>query len=187
MPLPGGASAKVGLEYELLWSVNCMHRVMQDDATSIRLEPPGDEGKGIEFTIETETGEGIEHHQVKRQLTGSGHWSLASLANKGVLRHFYLRLGDPLASCWFVSTHAAHPLDELAYRARQSEDYATFIVQFLSSNEWRSHFDDLHSRWEAPSEEDTYLRLKRIVVGQVPGCGVRVRQPFCSTKPQPAA
>ena len=162
MPLSGGASAKVGLEYELLWTVNCMHRVMQDNATSIRLEPPGDEGKGIEFTIETS--EGIEHHQVKRQLTGSGRWSLASLASEDVLRHFYQKLDDPSAICRFVSMHAAHPLDDLADRARKSENYASFKIHFLDTKDWRKRFDDLHRLWEATDEEETYLRLKRVFV-----------------------
>ena len=70
MPLPGGASAKAGIECEFLWTVNCMLRVMQDETMSVRLEPPGEEGEGIEFALETS--EGIEYHQVKRQLTGSG-------------------------------------------------------------------------------------------------------------------
>ena len=162
MPLPGGASSKFGLEYELVWTVNCMLRVMQDDALSIRLEPPGEEGKGIEFTIESS--EGIEHHQVKRQLTGSGRWSLASLKNEGVLRHFYQKLDEPSVTCRFVSMHAAHPLDELADRARQSENYASFKIYFLASKEWHDNFDDLHSCWGTSCEEETYLRLKRVFV-----------------------
>ena len=68
MPLPGGSSAKAGLRYELLWTVNCMLRVMQEETMSIELERPGQEGEGIEFTIETS--DSLEHHQVKRQLTG---------------------------------------------------------------------------------------------------------------------
>lgn len=162
MPQPGGASSKFGLEYELVWTVNCMLRVMQDDAMFIRLEPPGEEGKGIEFAIESI--DGVEHHQVKRQLTGRGRWSLASLASEGVLRHFYQKLDQPSVTCRFVSMHAAHPLDELADRARQSENYLSFRIHFLASNEWRTRFDELHSLWEASDEEETYLRLKRVFV-----------------------
>ena len=159
MPLPGGASAKVGLRYELLWTVNCMLRVMQDETTSIWLEPPGEDGQGIEFSLET--GSGPEHHQVKRQLTGSGYWSLASLAREGVLRHFYQKLNDRSATCCFVSSHAAHPLKELTNRAQESENFASFKVYFLDSEEWSGHFDALQSRWGASDEEDAYWRLKR--------------------------
>ena len=129
---------------------------------SIELERPGQEGEGIEFTIETS--DSLEHHQVKRQLTGSGYWSLASLASEGVLRHFYQKLNDLSATCCFVSTHAAHPLDELIYRARKSENFASFKVYFLDSKEWSGHFDALNGRWEASSEEDAYQRLTRTSV-----------------------
>ena len=162
MPLPGGSSAKAGLRYELLWTVNCMLRVMQEETMSIELERPGQEGEGIEFTIETS--DSLEHHQVKRQLTGSGYWSLASLASEGVLRHFYQKLNDLSATCCFVSTHAAHPLDELIYRARKSENFASFKVYFLDSKEWSGHFDALNGRWEASSEEDAHQRLTRTSV-----------------------
>ena len=162
MPLPGGASAKAGLAYELLWTVNCMLRVMQDETMSIWLEPPGEEGEGIEFSIETR--DSTEHHQVKRQLTGSGYWSLASLAREGVLRHFYDKLDDPSATCWFVSTDKAHPLRDLAERARKSDNYASFCAHFLGSKRWSKHFADLHSRWGAPNKEDTYQRLERTII-----------------------
>lgn len=162
MPLPGGASSKFGLEYELVWTVNCMLRVMQDDALSIRLEPPGEEGQGVEFAIETNYG--VDYHQVKRQLGGVGHWSLASLTNEGVLQQFYQKLDDPSATCRFISTHTAHPLDELADRARQSVNYASFRIHFLASDQWANQFDTLHSRWGASGKEDTYQRLKRVFV-----------------------
>ena len=162
MPLPGGASAKAGLDYELLWTVNCMLRVMQDEDTSIRLEPPGEEGEGIEFAIETN--DGVEYHQVKRQLARGGNWSLASLGREGVLRHFCQKLDNPSANCWFVSTYPADPLKELVGRARLSENYAAFRIHFIDSNEWRGNFDDLHKRWETSSEEDTFERLKRVFV-----------------------
>ena len=45
MPLPGGASAKAGIECEFLWTVNCMLRAMQDETMSVRLEPPGEEAR----------------------------------------------------------------------------------------------------------------------------------------------
>ena len=162
MPLPGGASAKAGLDYELLWTVNCMLRVMQEDNTSIRLEPPGEEGEGIEFTIETY--DSVEYHQVKRQLARGGNWSLASLDREGVLSQFYRKLANPSANCWFVSTYTAGQLKELVGRARLSENYADFKIHFIDSNEWRGNFNDLHNRWEASSEEDTYQRLKRVFV-----------------------
>jgi hypothetical protein len=49
MPLPGGATDKFGNRYEGRWTVFCMIDVMDERADAIRLEPPGEEGEGIEF------------------------------------------------------------------------------------------------------------------------------------------
>jgi len=70
MPLPGGAAEKFGNRYEGRWTVACLLDVMDERADSVRLEPPGLEGQGVEFWI---TKRGIrEYHQVKRQ----HYWAL---------------------------------------------------------------------------------------------------------------
>ena len=160
MPLPGGASAKSGLRYELLWTVRSFLRILASKAESIHLEPPGDAGKGIEFCLRT--ADGIEYHQVKRQQTGKGMWSLADLNE--VLSYFRQRLTNPVATCVFVSTHAAHSLKELANRARNAASWEEFQRAYISFNSWSRHFHDLHERWQASSEEATYQYLKRIRV-----------------------
>ena len=162
MPLSGGASDKAGNRYELIWTVRCMMRALKGEAVSIYLEPPGSEGEGIEFSVTTPSG--TEYHQVKRQLTGRGVWSLSELNRRGVLAHFYQRLGGPSASCVFTSSHAAHPLDELACRARQSGSFEEFVQKFVDSSDWAQHFNRLHTLWDSPSKEDSYRRLRRIHV-----------------------
>ena len=139
-----------------------MMRVMSGKADSVHLEPAGDEGKGIEFTVKTSSG--TEHHQVKRQLTGKGVWPLNELDSRGVLSHFYQKLQDPLSICVFVSSHAAHPLDELERRAKDSSSWEDFQANFISSNEWTNRFNDLHNRWHSQDREDTYNRLRRVSV-----------------------
>ncbi len=160
MPLPGGASAKYGLRYELLWTVHSFLSILESKAESIHLEPSGDAGKGIEFCLRTAAG--IEYHQVKRQQTGKGVWSLADLNE--VLSYFRQRLTDPTATCVFVSIHAAHPLKELADRVRNAATWEEFRSAYISSDSWSGHFHDLHGRWQASSEEDTYQYLERIHV-----------------------
>ena len=165
MPLPGGPSDKAGNRYELIWTVRCMIHVLRGDTDSIYLEPPGDEGEGIEFSVNIPTG--TEYHQVKRQLTGRGVWSLRQLNSKSVLGHFYRRLEDQSSSCVFTSSHAAHPLDELAWRARQTGSFEEFVQNFVNSNDWADHFSQLHTLWDSPSREDSYRRLRRIRVRTV--------------------
>ena len=162
MPLAGGASAKAGLRYEYLWTVRCMVRVLRGEADLIHLEPTDPSSEGVEFYLETPSG--IEYHQVKRQLTGKGVWSLAQLESRGVLSHFNSKLDDPTAACFFVSSHAAHPLDELANRARDASSWEVFRQDFISSQEWSNNFSQLHEIWRSSTQEDTYQRLKRIRV-----------------------
>jgi hypothetical protein len=70
MPLAGGASDKLGNSYELSWTAYCLAEILAGEADAIRLEPPGDEGKSVEFWfLRYET---KEFHQVKRQQTGRG-------------------------------------------------------------------------------------------------------------------
>ncbi len=74
MPLTGGPADKAGNRYEATWTVVCMSRVLSGEYDSIRLEPPGSEGKGVEFWLRR--GDAREYHQVKRRGAGSGHWTL---------------------------------------------------------------------------------------------------------------
>ena len=171
MPLSGGPSAKIGLRYELLWTVFCMTQVLDRESDSIRLEPLGDEGNGVEFSLKTPSG--TEFHQVKRQKSGQGQWSLNVLASKGVLSHFYNKLSQPNATCVFVSAHAAHTLDELADRARNADSWEQFGSCFLSAGEWSSNFAKLHGIWRSSSPEDTYERLKRTQVRTIDEASLR--------------
>ena len=169
MPLPGGASAKTGMRYESLWTVHCMTRVLTGDADSILLEPPGE--TGAEFCVKTRSG--IEYHQVKRQISGEGRWSLKTLDSRGVLGYFYRKLDNPSATCVFVSGHSAHPLDELASRARDAGSYRDFCDTFLSSDLWSKNFSDLRYRWGNAEMEDAYQRLKRVCVRTLDENGMR--------------
>ena len=163
MPLPGGASDKSGLRYELFWTVRSFIYILEGNAKSIRLEPPGKAGKGIEFYLQT--ADGVEYHQVKRQKTGKGVWSLKDLGR--VLSHFCQRLTDLAATCVFISSHAAHPLDELADRARNAASWEEFQDACISFDSWSVHFRTLHECWQTSSEKDTYHYLKRIRVHTV--------------------
>ena len=125
-------------------------------------KPAGDEGAGIEFTVRGSFGN--EYHQVKRQLAGKGVWSLSELDSRGVLSNFFQKLQDPNSCCVFTSSHAAHPLDELEKRAKDSSSWEDFEGNFISSNDSSHNFNQLHDRWRSSSRADTYDRLKRVNV-----------------------
>ena len=139
-----------------------MAKVLNGEAGSISLEPVGDDGQGVEFTVTAPTG--TEYHQVKRQRTGRGVWSLPELAKEGVLGHFYRILDGRSAQVVFVSGDPTPSLKELAERARDATSWEVFERWFVSSKDWSTHFASLHRRWGAASREDSYERLKRIEV-----------------------
>jgi hypothetical protein len=165
MPLPGGATDKFGNRYEAHWTVNCMIDVMDERVDAIRLEPPGVEGEGIEFWVRR--GDKREYHQVKRQHSASGRWTLADLGHEHVLAHFRDKLYDPEAACIFVSSHAAYQLEELADRSRKAVSWEEFEQVFMKSDAQSSAFNDLCRRWGDCSGQDAFEALKRVRVETV--------------------
>jgi hypothetical protein len=170
MPLPGGATDKFGNRYEGRWTVACMIDVMDERADSIRLEPPGQEGEGVEFWLRRR--DIREYHQVKRQHGANGRWSLADLKSKNILSHFWRKLSEPTAYCVFISSHAAFQLDELADRASRSASWQEFYREFLNAgrskiSEQFHNFQELCSQWNNCSEIEAYEALKRIKVKTV--------------------
>ena len=159
MPLPGGPAAKFGILYEGRWTVHCMVQVMDEKADSIRLEPPGSDGHGIEFWLSIHGGR--EYHQAKRQNT-AGHWTLSALDNKSVLTDFAAKLNNPEVTCVFVSSNSASQLKELCDRARSSASWSEYDKEFLTADDVRKHFNDLCVRLPNIQRTTIYEYLKRI-------------------------
>jgi len=105
MPLPGEAANKFGIEYEALWTARCLIDVMAEKSSWIHLVPAGKEGTGVEFKL-SQSGT-IECHQVKRQQSDKGSWSLADLDEENVLSHFRDNISSQGIVCVFVSTQSA--------------------------------------------------------------------------------
>jgi hypothetical protein len=161
MPLPGGAADKVGNRYELLWTIRCMAQVLAGEAETIRLEPPGEEGRGIEFIL-TKDGR-HEFHQVKGRQAGKGHWSIANLS--GVLRDFRTHLErERNAVCVFVSQEVTKGLSELTERARSSASDEELEREFLKSEDLQRDFTDLCRRWDGCGLPTARALLRRIEV-----------------------
>ena len=142
MPLRGGPADKAGNRYELKWVVRQFLRLLANEITWIWIEPPGLEGERIEFRLERADGE-IEAHQVKRQQSAKGVWTVGDLARTGVLnglRQHGLEDGNRFH---FIPTEAIKGLRELAERAKQAADYNAFERHFLSSETvWSSRSMD---------------------------------------------
>jgi hypothetical protein len=156
MSLPGGTADKLGGRYESRWTLRCLLKILAEEADWIRVEPVGRDGDGIEFVLALEGRE--EHHQVKRQRTGQGHWTLKALDDERVLANFKTILerdGNPR----FVSGHDADQLHVLGDRARQSQDLRDFLANWLGKG-WEEHFQTLRSAWKY-TDLQTYEALQR--------------------------
>jgi hypothetical protein len=164
MTLPGGPTDKLGNRYEGWWTVFCMVEVMQEKADSIRLEPPGIDG--IEFWLHRNGR--FEYHQVKRQNSKLGRWSLSALESKNpkieVLSAFWKYLNAPEVSCVFISSQDANELSILAERANGAASWQEFDQQFLKAKEKRKDFEKLCQSWGNCPQEQAFEALKRIEV-----------------------
>jgi hypothetical protein len=160
MPLPGGAAAKFGDRYETRWTIVQLADVLAERVQTVRLEPPGAEGEGVEFWVSQKGGR--SYHQVKRQAPRGRVWSIDALGRAGVVAHLLRKLEDPLASCVFVSADSAGELRELAERAKSATDWGEFSQEFLKSDQAKTTFDKVRTYVDDLSDEETYQRLKRI-------------------------
>ncbi|WP_459195805.1 NACHT domain-containing protein [Wukongibacter baidiensis] len=163
MPLSGGATDKFGNKYENIWTVRCIISLMNEFCDSIYLEPPGDDGIGMEFYIEKNGNK--EYHQVKSQNSKSGNFTNARLNQMEVLGNFWRKLkSDDESKCVFVSMDAAHQLRKLSTRANESMDSQTFKQYFVTDQDSQEWLGKLRSYWENCTEEMAYKALKRIEV-----------------------
>ncbi len=165
MPLSGGETDKIGNRYEGRWTVFCMLDVIDEKADSISLEPLDIDG--IEFFLRIKGK--LEYHQVKRQRSGRGRWTLSALQDQQVhvLSDFWKNLSNPDVSCVFVSTQDADELGELANRARDAASWTEFQQKYLNKTLSGNFNNTLLKKWGNCSEIDAYEALKRVYVETV--------------------
>lgn len=159
MPLSGGTTDKFGNRYEGRWTVFCMLDVLEEKADSIRLEPPGADGEGVEFFLNR--GGTKEYHQVKRQRS-AGPWTISALATEGVLQHFANKLRDHNVDCVFVTATTAGQLNELNDRATRAADWPQFDAEFLDSQKLRKAFNQIQSCLRNPLPDVAYEYLRHV-------------------------
>ena len=165
MPLPGGEADKLGNRYEVRWTVNCILDVLDGKYDTVRLEPPQLDARGFEFTVRK--GGQAKFHQVKRQQSERGQWTLSDLAKRGVLGNFWGKVSLADHKCQFVSTQDASELRELSDRARSALTFAEFSTAFLANKDAQTNFATLNRYWNHPGEERAYHALRQIHVETV--------------------
>ncbi|MFB8242946.1 hypothetical protein ACFC58_41065 [Kitasatospora purpeofusca] len=159
-PRPGGETDKFGNRYEGAWTIRHALFVLLGLGTSITLEPPAPLGDGVEFAYRHDGGTQV--HQVKRQNRNANSWNVASLRDKGVW-HSLQNHVDAGRAFHFVSEVPARPVDELADRARRSDDPRSFASDWLTEG-LRGPFDALAARDVYGSTETAWRMLRGLWV-----------------------
>ena len=160
MPLPGGPADKFGNRYEHWWTVLQLVRVIDGQATSIRIEDPTVDK--AEFVLTA--GDHRELHQAKRSHT-DGKWSLSSLGRDGLLQTMFDQLSKNLdARFVFVSGSDAPELRELTERARSAKNLEEFEAEFINAEAQEEALGKLKSFWHNTDTSTAYEILQRIEV-----------------------
>ncbi|MEV7085820.1 hypothetical protein AB0O07_07985 [Streptomyces sp. NPDC093085] len=159
-PRPGGETDKFGNRYEGAWTIRHALYVLLGRGESLTVEANGLLGEGVEFAYHL--GGRTEVHQVKRQNRNANSWNVASLGKKEIWRHLRTH-AEAGHDFHFVSVVPARPLQELSDRARRSNDYASFIRDWLTEG-LRDPFDELASPTVYGSPESAWHMLRALWV-----------------------
>ncbi|KQX30691.1 hypothetical protein ASD97_12645 [Streptomyces sp. Root63] len=160
-PEPGGKADKLGNRYESMWTIRHALYVLRGEGESITLEPDGILGEGTEFVYRS-SGR-TEVHQVKRQNRNANSWTVASLHEKEIWRHLRTH-AEAGHDFHFVSTVPARPLQELSDRARNSDDYASFVRHRLAAEDLETAFKNLSSSKIYGTPEAAWRMLRSLWV-----------------------
>lgn len=162
VPRPGGETDKFGNRYELAWTVRHALYVLLGMADSIALEPGGALGEGAEFALRRNGR--TEVCQVKRQNGNAGTWTVTSLRDKGIWNHLrtHVEAGNDFH---FVSLVPARPIQELADRARRSDNYDAFFAGEWLTDGLLGHLDALAAPDIYGSRRTAWQMLRRFWVG----------------------
>lgn len=136
-PRRGGETDKFGSRYEGRWTVRQILEILRGSAIAITVEPVGEIGEGVEFSLERTAG--TEVHQVKRQIGAANEWELHVLHARGVLAAAQKHVAAG-RQFHFVSASSASLLAELADRARRSGNLQSFERWWLTSKELAEGF-----------------------------------------------
>jgi hypothetical protein len=131
--------------------------VLAGHATSIVVEERGEAGAGVEFAVNGL--KGVEAHQIKRQRGNGNNWTLRDLQREKVLAAAAAQIKRG-RTFRFVSLVPCRILDELATRARTSDDPMTFVEGL--TKELSGQLEVLVREWG--SRDEAFLILRRLQV-----------------------
>jgi len=153
--IPGGRVDKFGNRFERLWIVSLALDVIDGRLSTIKLEPLGFEGEGVECVVTQTDGVKI-YHQCKIQNGNKASWSIAELAKNGVLQTAKKKPeSDPRCQFVFISDSTVPELRDMAMHAKSCDGSSgDFARHCLISKSARDSFNKLRQCWALDSEEE---------------------------------
>ena len=126
--IPGGRADKFGNRFERIWVVSLALEVIEGRLSTIKWEPLGAEGEGVECVVTQPDGL-KKYHQCKIQNGNEGIWSVADLGANGVLVNAKRHLeADPCCKFVFVSSDPVPALRDMAMHAMSCDDNPSDFV-----------------------------------------------------------
>lgn len=170
----GGRADKLGNRYEDLFAVKYLLKLIEEEVSSITIEPVGDEEEGVDLWVKNKDGN-RECYQCKGRNASNENWRMGDLAAKGVFNNAKKQLdADINCSYYFVSPLTNTMLKDITTRARNSSgdpehfyDHQIVHVQGLNDSKVEEHFVSFckYMRLDTKDANDraiAYNYLKRI-------------------------
>lgn len=160
--LPGGPADKLPNRYEDWWTIYRLGDLLTGRASTLRLEPPGPIGQGIEFWIMEQ---GTRWCEQVKDATSRGSWTIKRLETEHVLVAVrgHLARGDHVR---FVFSTAASMLRNLCERARAANSFDEYWSTVLTEKE-RVDLEQVARLWEI-GREQTWQWLRHVEVEHHP-------------------
>ena len=158
--IPGGRADKFGNRFERLWVVSLALEVIEGRLSTIKWEPLGAEGEGVECVV-TQPDGSKKYHQCKIQNGNDGKWSVAELGANGVLLNAKNHLeADPCCKFVFVSSDTVPALRDMAMHATNCDgNPSDFVSHCLISRSSKNDFAKLCQYWAFDPESDVERTL----------------------------
>lgn len=153
---PGGRSDKYGNTYENRFLARLLLRLVQEQISTVEVEPLGERGDGVEFITTSQAG-GTHYYQCKASNGSNDYWRLCDLEQHDVFRRSRQHICRELRNdYYFISPLLYQGLDELCKRARTSSSSQDFLQYQLNSQNIKTLFGDYARRQclDAASPDD---------------------------------
>lgn len=145
MALEGGGFAdKFGNSYESNWVAEQLLRLVEEEITSITVEPLGEDETGVDLIVEKSNGS-REFHQCKSSHNNSDVWTLSSLEISGVLIKAFNQIQRTDCTFKVVSPLSFTQLSQLSLSAKNTTPNPQDFIehQVDQSDKRRKFFEDL--------------------------------------------